>query len=168
MLRPAIVGMRGSMVIRLRPCMRSSASLLSSTLPPPTTRIPWVSLIFSQFWGFVDFTELVSRSSLKMISVKRSSKPVLDILLVFPVSRQPQYISSASTSTVPVFRQSISSVPVLASVPRWEISCSPSLACSRCTYSSTCLVRVHALAISFSVDGHWLCWISTGRNNGSM
>ena len=36
MLRPGIVGMRGgSMAIRLRPCMRSSASLLSSTPPPP-------------------------------------------------------------------------------------------------------------------------------------
>ena len=33
MLRPGIVGMRGSMVIRLRSCMRSSASLLSNTHP---------------------------------------------------------------------------------------------------------------------------------------
>ena len=31
MLRPGVVVMRGSMVIRLRPCMRSSISLLSST-----------------------------------------------------------------------------------------------------------------------------------------
>ena len=37
MLRPVIVGMRGSMVIPLRPCMRSSASLLSSTTPPPSS-----------------------------------------------------------------------------------------------------------------------------------
>ena len=36
MLRPGIVGMRGSMVIKLRPCMRSSTSLLSSTPPPMT------------------------------------------------------------------------------------------------------------------------------------
>ena len=34
MLRPGDVGMRGSMVIRLRPCVRSSTSLLSSTPPP--------------------------------------------------------------------------------------------------------------------------------------
>ena len=35
MLRPGIVGMRGSMVIRLWPRMRSSTPLLSSTPPPP-------------------------------------------------------------------------------------------------------------------------------------
>ena len=35
MLRLGIAGMRGSMVIRPRPCMRSSTSLLSST-PHPT------------------------------------------------------------------------------------------------------------------------------------
>ena len=38
MLRPGIVGKRGSMVIRLRPCLRSSTSLLSSTPPLPPRR----------------------------------------------------------------------------------------------------------------------------------
>ena len=36
MLRPDIVGMRGSMVIRPRLCMRPSTYPLSSTPPPPT------------------------------------------------------------------------------------------------------------------------------------
>ena len=40
MLRPGSVGMRGSMVIRLQPCMRSSTSLLSSTPPLPSTSPP--------------------------------------------------------------------------------------------------------------------------------
>ena len=41
MLRPGIVGMRGSMAIRLRPCMISSTSLLSSnTAPPPAPPRP--------------------------------------------------------------------------------------------------------------------------------
>ena len=35
-LRPGIVGIQGSMIIRPRPCMRSSTSLLSCTPPPHT------------------------------------------------------------------------------------------------------------------------------------
>ena len=35
MLLPGTVGMRGYMVVRLRPCIRSSTYLLSSTPPPP-------------------------------------------------------------------------------------------------------------------------------------
>ena len=37
MLRPGIVRMRGSTVIRLRPCMRLITYLLSGTPPPPPT-----------------------------------------------------------------------------------------------------------------------------------
>ena len=60
MPRPGIVGMRGSMVIRLRPCMISSTSLRSSTPPPadinsrgaktPTepARLPYVSPLASR------------------------------------------------------------------------------------------------------------------------
>ena len=40
MLRPGILRMRGSMVMRLRPCMSSSTSPLSSTPPPPFSLAP--------------------------------------------------------------------------------------------------------------------------------
>ena len=53
MPRPGIVGMRGSMAIRLRPCMRSSISLLSSTPPPfpPLARNFLAFLFFSHRKG---------------------------------------------------------------------------------------------------------------------
>ena len=39
MLRPGIVGMPGSMVIRLRPCIISITYLLSSAPPPPSLAV---------------------------------------------------------------------------------------------------------------------------------
>ena len=52
MSRPGIVGMRGPMVIRLRPRIRSSTSLLSSTRPSPPPRPPFVSpLTLSPYHG---------------------------------------------------------------------------------------------------------------------
>ena len=49
MLRPGVEGIRGSMVIRLRPCMRSNTSLLSSTPPPPPS-LPSLCLRGSKVW----------------------------------------------------------------------------------------------------------------------
>ena len=73
-----IVGMPGSMAIRLRPCRRSSISLLSSTPPPPPlkggifrapvphTAVRWLTrFVWISIWGTREIYMLVSGTHAK-------------------------------------------------------------------------------------------------------